>query len=188
MKSPEWERDIAQSIILIIDDNTNNLGVLIGYLEELGFGIVSATNGELGLKRAKLMKPNLILLDVMMPGWDGFETCRRLKADEETREIPVIFMTALTDPEDTVKASALGAVDYITKPLHQGEVIARVITHLRVRGLTQRLQQANEKLSQAMEALWGEMELAKKIQTSLLPTAIADLHPDFDLAAIMLPA
>ncbi len=141
MKNSEWELDFTQSIILIIDDNKNNLGVLIGYLEELGFGIVSAINGELGLKRARLLKPNLILLDVRMPGWDGFETCRRLKADEETREIPIIFMTALNDPEDKVKAFAAGAVDYISKPLHQEEVAARVITHLRLRGLTKSLQQ-----------------------------------------------
>ncbi len=161
MKNPEWERDVTQSVILIIDDNTNSLGVVIGYLEELGFGIVSAINGELGLKRARLLKPNLILLDVRMPGWDGFETCRRLKADEETREIPVIFMTALTDPEDTVKAFALGAVDYITKPLHQEEVTARVITHLRVRGLTQRLQQQAIELEKKSAEATKEKRIAE---------------------------
>ena len=76
--------------ILIIDDNPNNLGVIVDYLGEYGFDIVVAKNGEIGLKRAKIIKPDLILLDVLMPGIDGFETCRRLKADEKTGDIPEI--------------------------------------------------------------------------------------------------
>ena len=84
--------------ILIIDDNPSNLGVIVDYLGEYGFEIVVAKNGEIGLKRAKTLQPDLILLDVLMPGIDGFETCCRLKADEKTCDIPVIFMTALDSP------------------------------------------------------------------------------------------
>ena len=102
--------------ILIIDDTPANLGVAVDYLEGKSFTILVAQDGEEGLQRAQLVIPDLILLDVMMPGIDGFETCRRLKKIESTRDIPVIFMTALADTEDKVKAFAAGAVDYVSKP------------------------------------------------------------------------
>lgn len=133
--------------ILIVDDTPVNLRVIVDYLEACGFHIRIARSGERALKRVQYDQPDLILLDVLMPGIDGFETCRRLKADAATRDIPVIFMTALTDPEDKVKGFEVGGVDYVTKPLHQEEVLARIVTHLSMRDKTRSLQEQNEQLA-----------------------------------------
>jgi PAS domain S-box-containing protein len=135
--------------ILIVDDNPTNLGVLTNYLKEYGYKTPVASNGEIALKRAKYIHPDLILLDVMMPGIDGFETCHRLKADENTKDIPVIFMTALESTENKVRGFQEGAVDYITKPLQYEEVLARVTTHLHIRELTQHLQRQTAELASA---------------------------------------
>jgi signal transduction histidine kinase len=144
--------------ILIIDDNPNNLGVIVDYLGEYGFDIVVAKNGELGLKRAKTIQPDLILLDILMPGIDGFETCRRLKADEKTADIPVIFMTALDSPEDKLKGFEVGGVDYVTKPIQHEEVFARITTHLRIRDLTVHLNVKIEELTQTRHELVQKVE------------------------------
>ena len=133
--------------ILIIDDNTANLGVLTGYLRGQGFQMMIARNGIDGIEKARFGQPDLILLDVMMPEIDGFETCRRLKADAKTNEIPVIFITALDSVEDKVNGFAAGGVDYLTKPLHEAEVLARVRTHLNIRALQQLMKQ-NQQLQQ----------------------------------------
>ncbi|HIE02145.1 MAG TPA: response regulator [Thiotrichaceae bacterium] len=139
--------------LLIVDDNPTNLGVLTDYLEEQGFEILSAEDGYVGLEIAQFAQPDMILLDVMMPGIDGFETCRRLKADEKTQDIPVIFMTALESTKDKVNGFKVGGVDYITKPVQQEEALARINTHLRIQELTHKLQQANQELSQTNHAL-----------------------------------
>lgn len=147
--------------ILIIDDNPTNLSVLVDYLEDCGFEIMVARDGEIGLERAKIANPDLILLDVMMPGIDGFETCQRLKADVKTQEIPIIFMTALSDTVDKVKGFELGAVDYITKPIHQEEVLARINTHITLRHLQQQLEVKNVELETKnleLEAKNAELE------------------------------
>ena len=125
--------------VLIVDDNPANLGVIVDHLEEAGLHVAVAQGGEEALKRAQFIEPDLILLDVMMPGIDGFETCRRLKANEATREIPVIFMTALNDINDKVAAFAAGGVDYVSKPFQVAELLARVMTHLELRSARQRL-------------------------------------------------
>jgi signal transduction histidine kinase len=132
--------------ILIIDDNPTNLGAVVEYLEGFNFEIIAARNGQIGYRRAKIAQPDIILLDVMMPGIDGFETCQRLKADEITKEIPVIFMTALNSVKDKVKGFEVGAVDYVTKPIQHEEVLARITTHLQIRHLTQQLQVTNNEL------------------------------------------
>lgn len=134
--------------ILIIDDNPTNLGVAVDYLEDFGFNILVSQDGEGGLKRAQYAHPDLILLDVMMPGIDGFETCRRLKASELTCKIPVIFMTALSDTEDKIKGFAVGAVDYVVKPIQQEELLARIGVHLKLQHLSQTLEQKNLLLAQ----------------------------------------
>ena len=188
--------------ILVVDDNPTNLKVVVEDLKDRGFRTAIATNGELALKRAQHLQPDLILLDVMMPGIDGFETCRRLKTEETTREIPVIFMTALTQIEEKVRGFEVGAVDYITKPIQHEEVFARVSTHLRIRQLTQRLQSQtmalyeanrqilslNEQLKDENLRMKTEMALARRIQTALLPRQVSAIHPDFEIAAIMRPA
>lgn len=119
--------------LLIVDDVPTNLGILFSYLREFGFNVCVAENGEDALEQIPYTEPELILLDVMMPGIDGFETCRRLKANAETRDIPIIFMTALSDTVDKVKGFEIGAVDYITKPVQQEEVLARITAHLTLR-------------------------------------------------------
>ena len=119
--------------ILVVDDNPNNLRVLLDILHEAGFKVSVVKSGELALQKLPFIQPDLILLDIMMPGIDGFETCRRLKANENTQNIPVIFMTVLSDVENKVQGLQLGAVDYITKPIQAEEVIARVKVHLELR-------------------------------------------------------
>ena len=129
-----------QAIILIVDDNPNNIKVLFEVLEQANFCVLIAKNGESALEKVATVPPDLILLDVMMPGIDGFETCRRLKASDFAQEVPVIFMTALSDVADKVKGFNLGAVDYITKPFQQEEVLARVNLHLKLRDLSKKLE------------------------------------------------
>ncbi|GGC14422.1 two-component system response regulator [Novosphingobium endophyticum] len=116
--------------VLIVDDNPNNLGLIVDHLEGHGYEVLVALGGEEALERMPFAKPDLILLDVMMPGIDGFETCRRLKADAETRDIPVIFMTALSDLDSKVSAFAAGGVDYVSKPFQREELLARIASHV----------------------------------------------------------
>jgi PAS domain S-box-containing protein len=129
--------------ILIVDDHPTNIKVLSDLLIAYGFAVLVAKDGENALQKLQRVSPDLILLDVLMPGIDGFETCQRLKAQENTQDIPVIFMTALTDAVDKVKGLTLGAVDYITKPLQHEEVIARINVHLQLRRLNKRLTEQN---------------------------------------------
>ncbi len=148
------EINFKEQLILIVDDNPSNLSVLVDYLEDCGLTTRVATSGELTLQRAERIQPVLILLDVMMPpGIDGFETCRQLKENEKTKDIPVIFMTALSSTEDKVKGFSVGGVDYITKPIQQEEVLARITTHLRLRSLTMRLNTKVEELTQTRHEL-----------------------------------
>ena len=134
--------------VLIIDDTPANVGILVEYLEGRRVRVAVAQEGEEGLARAEFVQPDLILLDVMMPGMDGFETCRRLKASATTRDIPVIFMTALSDTQDKIAGFAAGGVDYVTKPFQIDEVWARVTTHLALRSAQKRLAQQNVQLQQ----------------------------------------
>ena len=163
--------DIPPQTVLIIDDNANNLATLSDYLTEYDFEVLVARNGEQGLLRVQLVKPDLILLDIVMPGMDGFETCRRLKADPDTQAIPVIFLTALTETEHKVKGFQLGAVDYITKPLQREEVLGRVFTHLRLHTMTERLEQTVQvrtaELQQANQWLQQEVVERKRAEAAL---------------------
>lgn len=134
--------------ILIVDDVPANLAVVAEHLARSGFQIKVASTGEIGLKIAQRTLPDLILLDVMLPGMDGYEICRLLKADEKTQDIPVIFMTAMTQTDHKIRGFKEGGVDYITKPLQQEEVLARVSTHLHLRALTLKLEEAKEDLEQ----------------------------------------
>jgi adenylate cyclase len=140
-----------KGVIVIVDDKPMNLGVLFDFLTDSGFKVLVAQDGESAIQKVEYAHPDLILLDIMMPGIDGFETCRRLKANPSTRDIPVIFMTALSDTEDKLKGFNLGAVDYVTKPVQQEEVRARVTTHLTLRNLQKKLQKQNLQLQQTEE-------------------------------------
>jgi len=127
--------------IMVVDDTGANLQLLTNLLREHGYTVQPASDGELALEIVQSKRPDLILLDIRMPGMNGFEVCRRLKADERTRDIPVIFISILEDERDKVDGFRAGAVDYITKPLQPEEVLARIQTHLRLRELTERLEQ-----------------------------------------------
>ncbi|WP_332367641.1 response regulator [Spirosoma telluris] len=129
--------------ILIVDDMPNNISVLFETLTRFNYKVLVARDGKSAIGQAQLAQPDLILLDVMMPGMDGFETCRRLKQLESTQTIPVIFMTALSETIDKVNGFNMGAVDYITKPFQLQEVLARIHTHLTLRQLQRELEEAN---------------------------------------------
>lgn len=143
--------NIENGIILIVDDNPTNLGVLFDFLTDSGFQVLVAQDGEDAIEHVQYALPDLILLDVLMPGIDGFETCQQLKSKESTKDIPVIFMTALSETVDKVRGLNLGAVDYITKPLQHEEVLARVKVHLSIRNLTKKLQEQNVHLEQEIQ-------------------------------------
>src|SRR5258708_36756467 len=130
MNSPA-AKDSRPDTVLLVDDISANLAVLNAALEPEGYEILAASNGTAALAIAAKAQPGLILLDVMMPEMDGFETCRRLKRQENTREIPVIFITARDEMDNIVAGFRAGAVDYITKPFQTDEVLSRVATHLR---------------------------------------------------------
>ncbi|MCC5635342.1 hybrid sensor histidine kinase/response regulator [Nostoc sp. CHAB 5844] len=149
-------------LILVVDDTPANLAVLSEALSDAGFEVAIATDGERAIKQAECSLPSLILLDVMMPGIDGFETCRRLKASTITQDIPIIFMTALSETTDKVNGFNLGAVDYITKPFQEAELIVRVKTQLKVRHFNQTLeQQVSQRTAELTDAL-------KQLQSSQL--------------------
>jgi diguanylate cyclase (GGDEF)-like protein len=140
------EQNPKSHTILVVDDMPANLGLLVAELESMGHHVLVALDGKEAVQRAQHARPDLILLDVMMPGIDGFETCRRLKAVDNTRNIPVIFMTALDDPHNKLQGFAAGGVDYVTKPLQLPEVLARVKTHLALRSMQQHSQALNKVL------------------------------------------
>ncbi len=146
--------------ILIVDDTPANISVLLEYLHQQGFKGLVARDGLRALEQVKHARPDLILLDVVMPGLDGFETCRRLKADADTAEIPVIFMTALSETTDKMKGFEAGAVDYVTKPFQHEEVLARITTHLTLRRLQMALREVNSRLEQRVAARTAELTQA----------------------------
>jgi len=140
--------DDESPTVLIADDNPANLAVVVESLVARGFRVLVALDGPEAIQRAQFSQPDLILLDVRMPGIDGFETCRRLKSDERTRNIAVIFMTSLTGSEDMVEGFSAGGVDYLTKPVHVDEMMARISTHLALRGMHQKLIAQNRQLQE----------------------------------------
>ena len=174
--------------ILIVDDTAANLIMMVDYLGNHGFSLVVAQDAEEAIERARFAKPDLILLDVMMPGLDGFEACRRLKSTEETRQIPVIFMTALSDPNDKINGFKAGGVDYITKPFQLEEVLARVNTHLALRGMQRQLTAQNrclreevsvrEQAEAALHRAHDELELRVAQRTAELAQANAQLKSE----------
>jgi len=149
----ENNADLKGMNILIVDDVPNNIDVLRYMLGDNGFVISVAPNGETALTLAGKNKPDLILLDVMMPGINGFETCKRLKKDGETAHIPVIFITARTEIEAVVEGFRAGGVDYITKPFNQEEVLTRVTTHLKNQKLLHEQKKLNERLQNQNDEL-----------------------------------
>ncbi len=144
--SPPTEGSTVKGDVMIVDDTLPNLRLLSTMLTEKGYKVRGVTNGETALTAVSFAPPDLILLDISMPDMDGYEVCRRLKANEQTKQIPVIFISAMNEVLDKVRAFAIGGVDYITKPYHVEEVLMRVKTHLTLRHLQVELEQANAEL------------------------------------------
>ncbi len=168
-----------QKTILIVDDTPINIGVISGALKDI-YKTKVATNGEKALAIASgEEKPDLILLDVMMPGMDGYEVCRRLKADANTQNIPVIFLTGQTGTEDETRGFEVGAVDYIHKPFSEAVVKARVRTHLMLRD-------AHEQIAQQLVQINNELEMARLIQLSILPRETPKIQ-GLDIVARYMP-
>ena len=169
----------AQKLILIVDDTPTNLGVISGALSDT-YRTKVATNGQKALAIARAEdKPDLILLDVMMPEMDGYEVCTRLKADSATQEIPVIFLTGQTSVEDETRGFSVGAVDYVHKQFSPAIVKARVHSHIQLR-------EARSQLAKQLDAVNAELELAHEIQLSILPHHLPRL-PGLDIAVRFLP-
>lgn len=150
----------TKNTILIVDDSPSILNLLAEYLRLAGYEVLPAEDGEQALSKVNEVKPDLILLDVMMPRLNGFETCRRLKENAETGDIPVIFLTAMMDMEAKIQGFDLGGVDFVTKPIQRRELLARINTHLTIRNLQQKLQEHNQRLQ-------GENAMRRRVQDAL---------------------
>jgi DNA-binding NtrC family response regulator len=146
--------------LLVVDDTPTNITVLLGHLGRAGYKVLVAADGRSAIEQARFALPDLILLDVMMPGLDGYETCARLRADPKTAGIPVIFMTALGELEDKVRAFAAGGVDHVTKPFQAEEVLSRVRAHVELARLRRELSLHNAELERRVAERTAELEQA----------------------------
>ena len=174
------QRTEALEDILIVDDTPDNLRLLSQMLSEQGYRVRAVTSGTRALASVRADPPDLILLDIKMPEMNGYQVCEHLKADAETRDVPIIFISALDATQDKVEAFTVGGVDYVTKPFQLEEVLARVETHLTLRRLQKRLQDANRKMEQ-------ELALAGEVQASFLPGELPDI-PGWQLSVTLKPA
>jgi sigma-B regulation protein RsbU (phosphoserine phosphatase) len=200
-KRTRGAQKVSKGDILVVDDVPENLQLLSNMLTEQGYKVRPAINGQMALMTARAAPLDLILLDINMPAMNGYEVCRHLKADEQTRDIPIIFISALDETGDKVKAFTVGGVDYVTKPFQLEEVLARVETHLALRGLQGELQQANEELERRVEErtaqlvqlaveniqLEHELQVAREVQASFLPRETPQV-PGWEFAARWRPA
>jgi signal transduction histidine kinase len=174
MNDPEHP---TTSVVLVVDDIAANRNLLRETLEPRGYEVLLAGNGQTALKVAHRVKPDVILLDVMMPGMDGFETCRQLKAAPETRGIPVLFITAENETSALVNGFQAGGVDYVIKPIRAEEVLARVETHLKINRLTSELARANDELTRTNEELRREVD--RRTQAEQAATKANQAKSDF---------
>ncbi|HUQ71169.1 MAG TPA: SpoIIE family protein phosphatase [Planctomycetaceae bacterium] len=172
--------------ILVVDDTPANLQVLAGMLKDRGYKVRPVPSGKLALLAAQRDPPDLILLDINMPEMNGYEVCEHLKTDEELKGIPVIFISALTEQLDKVKAFAFGGVDYITKPFQMEELHARVETHLKLRRLQTQLEETNARLENVNGRMARDLKAAARIQATFLPRDVPHV-PGVDFAWIYQP-
>ena len=164
----------SHGLILVVDDTPENVKVLGEILRDAGYGINVAMNGEQALASVSRIKPDLVLLDIMMPVMDGYEVCKRLNQDPSTNDIPVIFLSAKTETDSLVKGFDLGAVDYVTKPFQSAELLKRVDTHMTIARLRRELQQRVGQLSEAL----GTIENLQREQDAFLRHEMNNvIHP-----------
>jgi serine phosphatase RsbU (regulator of sigma subunit) len=168
--------------ILVVDDAPANLQVLAGMLKDRGYKARPVPSGKLALQAARRDPPDLILLDINMPDMNGYEVCEQLKADDQLKGIPVIFISALTDQLDKVKAFAIGGVDYLTKPFQMEELHARVETHLKLRRLQLDLEDYSRHLELARTRLKHDLDLAREVQRGFLPLVLPEV-PGYEFFA-----
>jgi sigma-B regulation protein RsbU (phosphoserine phosphatase) len=173
--------------ILVVDDTPSNIQSLAATLKPAGYQVLVATNGQQALDVMAKVRPDLILLDIMMPVMDGFEACAAIKANAEWHDIPIIFLTAKTETADLVKGFDLGAVDYVSKPFNAHELMARVHTHLTVDRLRTSVSEKNAALEKAQQQMSAELDLARAMQVAILPSRFP-AAPGCDGSARMLPA
>ncbi len=146
-----------RGIILVVDDTPASVGMLQSALEQENYEVLIATSGEKALDRVSFIIPDLILLDIMMPGIDGYETCLQLKSRSSTKDIPIIFLSALSETFDKVRAFSIGGVDYLTKPVEPEELLVRVKTHIRINHLEKQLQETNRELEDRVRERTAEL-------------------------------
>jgi len=158
-----------KNLILIVDDTPQNIQVLANILYKKGYGISVASSGEKALQTIKEEIPDLILLDIQMPEMDGYEVCKILKQTSETKNIPIIFLTAKSETEDIIRGFELGAVDYIAKPFNVAELTARVATHIDFKKSKERIEVLNKNLNIAYNQIKDSINYAKIIQERMLP-------------------
>src|SRR5271163_2240227 len=171
--APVEEKSVARTAsILVVDDTPANLQVLAGMLKNRGYKVRPVLSGKLALLTARIGPPDLILLDINMPEMNGYEVCEHLKSDDKLKGIPVIFISALTEELDKVKAFALGGVDYLTKPFQMEELHARVETHLKLRRLQIELEETNARLAKANRRMSRDLKAAARIQETFLPREV----------------
>ena len=173
--------------ILVVDDTPSNIQTLAATLKPAGYQVLVATNGQQALEAMARVRPDLILLDIMMPVMDGFEACAAIKANQDWQDIPIIFLTAKTETADLVKGFELGAVDYVSKPFNAHELTARVHTHLTIDRLRTSVSEKNAALERAQAQMSAELDLARAMQMAILPSRFP-AAPGCDGAARMLPA
>ncbi len=161
--------------ILVVDDEPQNIRLLQIRLQADGYTVLAANSGQEALKLVQVEPPDLILLDIMMPGMNGFEVCQQIRAEETTQFIPVVMVTALSEKEDRIRAIEAGADDFISKPFDSHEVLARVRSLVRIKRYHDALEQANRELKMHNERLDKELQMASEIQDSLMPQGITDL-------------
>ena len=179
-----------QEKILVVDDERLNINVLVDLLKP-DYKMMAAKSGEQALKAVQVANPpDLILLDIMMPEMDGYEVCRRLKADEATRDIPVIFITAMGETSDETKGLEVGAVDYLTKPISPPIVQARVKTHLALKRNLAELQKAYKIIEAQKDRMEDELNVGHKIQMSMVPQTFPPFpdRDEFSIHAALHPA
>lgn len=178
--------------ILVVDDKPDNLRLLVTLLSEQGYQVRPVPNGKLALSGAKAIPPDLILLDIMMPGMDGFEVCRELKKDEVTKEIPIIFLTAKVETKDIVKGFDLGGADYVCKPFQTAELLARIRTHIGYKKAREEIKTfkgliqicASCKKVRDDQGLWSQIESYIERRSDahfshgVCPDCLKELYPD----------
>jgi putative two-component system response regulator len=169
--------DDSQQTVLVVDDAETNVAYLVDVLAD-EYDLSVAMDGSTALEEVRLRPPDLILLDILMPGMDGYEVCRLLKSDPETRQIPIIFLSAIDQAEAKSRGFEMGAVDYVTKPFNVAELQARVRTHLALQRATLALQQQNERLEEKVIARTREIELTRDVTFHALATLVDCRSPE----------